>query len=284
MKREPTEHDFATIRSWGLDENPFRAVDDHSPLKEQLRWLNAENRQSHVEYWVRRLEWTEGKTFRTYYTKAEKPIDRNKWEYLKARKAWFIMPLGWDSFAKANIERILDLGCGDGDTTQRIADWIAERWKEQGHDGHALEIMGLDLNPSRIDNAKRLVTSPHPRISMQFSVADNVNGGIEYPDRCFDYVACTGVIEILDDADAAQILDEICRVAGRGVYIEDLADTYPGGYPRENLPKLVEQRGFETTRCELVLTEPFQIEGSSDPLELWPMQRDMNLFAERKPG
>ena len=282
MIREPTEQDFAAIRSWGLDKNPFRAIEDYSPLKEELRWLNADNRRSFADYWVRRLEWTEGKTFRKYYDSAKKPIGRNKWEYLKERKAWYIMPLNWDRFADPGVQRILDLGCGDGDVTQRIADWIAARWSERGYDGHELEILGVDLNRSRVENAENLVVSPHPLITIRFAVSDSAKSSNEFADRSFDYVACTGVIEILDDSDAASILDELCRLADRGIYLEDLAEYYPGGYPRENLPELLEQRGFRIDRREIVLTEPFVVEGSLDPLRLWPIIRDVNIFAERQ--
>lgn len=278
---EPSEQDFAAIRSWGLEARPLRAIEDYSKLKEDLRWVNADNRRAYVEYWVRRLEWTEGKTFRKYYSEARKPISRQKWEYLKARKAWYIMPLGWNRFAEPGVSSILDLGCGDGDVTQRIADWIAKRWSEGEHKGHDLEIVGIDLNESRIENARKFVRSPHPAINLRFMVADGAHDGIDYADRAFDHVACTGVIEILDDADAARMLDEICRVAAQGIYIEDLVEYFPGGYPREDLSDLLTQRGFDTLQKEIVLTEPFVLEGSLDPMGLWPILRDMNLFALR---
>jgi hypothetical protein len=105
-------------RPGGLAANPFAAVDDFSAMKAELRWLNPENRKIYVDYVKRRIEYIAGKNFDSYYKTARKPIDRRRWEFLMQRKAWFIMPLGWDRIADGG-GTVIDLGCGDGDTVQR---------------------------------------------------------------------------------------------------------------------------------------------------------------------
>ena len=35
-----TEKDFEIIDSWGLGEDPFKAISDYSERKKELRWLN----------------------------------------------------------------------------------------------------------------------------------------------------------------------------------------------------------------------------------------------------
>ena len=59
----PEDKDFAALESWGLKQNPFAAVADFSPMKSELRWLNAENRKVYVDYVKRRLEYIAGKNF-----------------------------------------------------------------------------------------------------------------------------------------------------------------------------------------------------------------------------
>lgn len=279
---DPQDKDFATVADWGLKQNPLKAIDDFSPQQLDARWQNPYQKEAHAIYHKKREDYIKQKNFDHYYKTAEKPIDRRRWEYLKDRKAWYIAPLEWDRFAAPEVTRILDLGCGDGDVTQRIADFVALSWQDKKHKGHKLEITGYDLNPSRISNAKLHCRPPHPDISFRFDVCDVVGKGIPHPDRHFDYASTTGVFEILEDTPAEKYMAEICRVTGKGIYVEDLADEYPGGYPRDDFEGFFNRYGFTLLRDHYVLTEPFLREGSADPMRLWPILRSRLMFAVPK--
>lgn len=277
----PEQKDFDAIKKWGLDESPLRAINDFEDSQLDKRWDNTYHNKAHEAYLGRRAQWIANENFDNYYKKAEKPIDRKRWEYLKDRKAWYILPLKWEKFAEASVSRILDLGCGDGDVTQRMIDFIITQWEERGYEGHALEVVGLDLNPSRIMNAKEHVRANHPKISVSFDVCDAIGGGIPYEDQYFDYSATSGVLEILEDEPAAKYSQELARVTKNGIYIEDLYDEYPGGYPRDDLESLFKP-DFTLLERHIILTEPFVEEGTLDPMELWPVLKDQVLFLERK--
>lgn len=279
---DPKENDFATLAAWGLAQDPLKAIKDFSPLKLELRWVNPYQREAYLDYFKKREAYIQKENFDAYYKKAEKPIDRRRWEYIKDRKAWYILPLEWQRFAEKGVTRILDLGCGDGDVTQRIADFIIKTWKDQGYKGHKIEIYGYDLNASRIKNAQQLCTSSHPDITFHFEVCDVVGKGIQQADQFFDYVAVTGVFEILEDKPADIFMKETCRVAAKGVYVEDLADEFPGGYPRETFHAWFEKYGLSLEHHHWVFTEPFVVEGSMDPMKLWPNLKDQVMFAVRK--
>ncbi len=276
----PTAKDFETLASWGLDKNPFAAIEDYSDLKRELRWLNPEHRQCHDAYIARRLHYVEHtKNFDHYYKTAQKPVDRLRWEYMMTRKAWFIMPLGWDQFAEGG--RLIDVGCGDGDVLQRVIRHVERIWKEQGIGDRKLHIVGIDLNASRIQNAKDLVTAANPNITFEFNTA-NVVEGTRFPDRHFDYSLCTGVIEVVDPGEPVRkFVDELCRITKKGLYSEELMDEYPGGYPRRDLPQWLAERGFRTLKVHSIFTEPFNLHKVADPMKLWPIQWDQNLYAER---
>lgn len=277
----PSPADFAAIASWGLKENPFAAVADYSDLKKELRWLNSDNREIYVEQIRKRLEYIEySKSFDQYYRKTDKPIDPTRWEYLLHRKAWFIMPLGWENFAAGSC-RIVDLGCGDGDTVQRVIDWIAHHWHRDGVSDRRVHILGIDLNASRIANAQRLVRSAHPGITVEFQVGDAVSGALPFSVAHFDFAVVTGVLESLDTPAFDAFTDELCRITARGIYVEDLAEKLPGGYPRLDLRELLSRRGFNVSRHHFILTEPFDIARSRDPMRLWPVLLEQNLYAER---
>lgn len=278
----PQKKDFDSIAAWGLKKNPLRAIEDFKPQQLELRWKNPYQQEAHKIYNQKREDYIQKKNFDDYYKRADKPIDRMRWEYLKDRKAWYILPLEWDRFAEPGVQNILDLGCGDGDVTQRIADHIAECWAKKGYAGHALKITGYDLNPSRVKNAQLHCQSPHPSITFEFAVCDVVGAGMPHKDQHFDYSATTGVFEILEDAPAEKFLAEICRVTKHGVYVEDLADEYPGGYPRDNFEALFNKQGFTLAKHHWILTEPFVQEGTLDPMKLWPSLKDQVMFAVRK--
>ena len=275
-----SDEDFDQLKAWGLDADPFQAVSDYSELRVEQRWESAQHRELWAEYIRARQEYIDGKDFDDYYKKAEKPIDRRRWEYLKARKAWYITPLGWDAFAEDSCV-VADLGCGDGDTVQRLVDFVDQRWHDTRVTDRELHVVGIDLNASRIENARQLVQTSNPRITFEFHVGDIVGKGLDFEDGHFDYAMCNGVLEILADAPFERFLDEMCRVAQRGVYIEDLFDRFPGGYPRDTLGLFLRDRGFKVNARQVVFQTPFEEDRFPDPKPLWPMCKVQNLWAER---
>jgi len=274
----PEDKDFQAVEAWGLAADPFAAVADFSPMKRELRWLNPENRRIYVDYVKRRLEYIAGKNFDNYYKTARKPIDRRRWEYLMKRKAWFIMPLGWDRIADAG-GTVIDLGCGDGDTVQRLIDFADARWKQGGFN-RKLHIVGIDLNDSRVQNARELVRSPNPAITFEFRQGDVV-AGLPDPEGAYDFGLITGVLEILEDELYRKFVAGSCRAVRHGIYVEDLFEEFPGGYPRDNLHEEFARHGFVQKKREVVLSEPFDVERVRDPMKLWPMLLDQNLWLER---
>ena len=276
--RIPQPEDFATIDSWGLVENPRAALDDFSERKAEARWSNRRHCRARAEY-VR----TQSDAFvadaQSYYRSMERPIGRTKWEYLKRRKAWFHPPVGWNRFAEPGVARIVDVGCGDGDLTQRIADHVAGAWLRAGYGGFPLEVVGVDLNESRIRNARTHVQSPHEKITTRFERGDVIDG-LRYEDDFFDYAVMNGFFELFDDDTIDQVLDEVARLTARGWYVRDVLENYPGMHPRPDLDEMLTDRGFTVRSTHRVMKEPFCEEGTTDPLGVWPMDLNQVVVAD----
>jgi SAM-dependent methyltransferase len=275
--RVPTPEDFRELERWGLVAEPMAAVEEFSPDLERRR---AEN-ERHLRK-RREQEENVSEAFledaQAYYRSMDRPIDRTKWTYLKRRKAWSHPPVGWGAFAAPGTARILDLGCGDGDQTERVAEFVAGRWTAAGYDGFPMEIVGVDLSESRVANARRHARSPHEQVTLRFEQGDAVDG-LDYADDYFDYTLALGLLETLDDDRAERVLDEVARLTAEGVYVRDVLDPMPGFHPRPDLDERLAGRGFETVERHRVLEEPFVEEGTRDPMDLWPMNLNQVLFA-----
>ena len=275
--RIPTADDFHALEEWGLVEDPHAAIDDYSDERERRRDENDRHRRARREQVENASERFVADS-QSYYRELDRPIDRTKWAYLKRRKAWFQPPVGWARFAALGTSRILDLGCGDGDQTQRVAEFVAGRWQATGYDGFPLEIVGVDLSDSRVENARRHARSPHGKITLRFESGDAV-AGLDYADDFFDYTLAMGLFEVLDDPDAETVLDELARLTAHGVYVRDVLDDYPGLSPRADLDDRLVDRGFDPVDRHECFEEPFVTEGSRDPLAVWPMNVHQVLFA-----
>lgn len=197
------------------------------------------------------------------------------------RKAWFIMPLGWDRIIKDG-KTVVDMGCGDGDTVQRFINLTQKIWSEEGITDRCMHVVGIDLNYSRIENAKKHVKSPSPNITVEFLQGDVVGDGLSYDDSHFDYALCTGVLEILDDSQFNKFLNEMCRITNKGIYIEDLFEEFPGEYPRDDFSSHLNERGYKIKDRHVIFSEPFDIQKIRAPKKLWPILLDQNIFAVRK--
>jgi len=276
----PEEKDFQEIEKWGLEENPFAARDDFSEIKKELRWLNPDHRKLYLEYFVERTDFVNQKNFGEHYEKVRKPLDPTRWEYLMKRKAWFIMPLGWDHMTTGSCQ-IADFGCGDGDTIQRLVQWVDKKWSENGVADRKVNIFGIDFNESRLENAKNLISNSKSNISIHFEKGDIIGKGLAYDDNHFDFGMITGVLEILEDEPCEKFIKEVCRVTRKGMFVEDLLEKFPGEYPREDLSEIFLKHGFQTKQKHLVFSEPFDLDRTRDPMKLWPVMLDQNLWLEK---
>ena len=93
-------------------------MNEYSPLMSELEL--PEQQELYELYKKRNIE---NEDVDNYYKQKVKPISKEKWEYLLARKAWYVMPLGWDNIA-LNSGKVIDVGTGDGDVVQRLIDYV----------------------------------------------------------------------------------------------------------------------------------------------------------------
>ena len=101
------------------------------------------------------------------------------------RKAWYIMPLGWDRIVEKG-GKIADFGCGDGDTVQRLIDYTEPYWNKNNIKDQKIHITGIDLNYSRIENAKKLVKSNNKNITFEFQQGSFVGEKLKFGEQHFD--------------------------------------------------------------------------------------------------
>lgn len=230
--------------------------------------------------YTKRREGRENKSVDEYYKDKVTPIDRKKWEYLSARKAWYVMPLGWENIA-INGGNVVDIGTGDGDVVQRLINYVNKFWQKNNITNKNLHILGLDFISLRIENANRLVTSSNKNITFEFKKAD-LNQKQKYDDYYFDYALSTSVIETIAPEYYQNFIKEMTRLVSKGIYIADIMENFPGGYPRDNLNKDFLELGFRTLKREIVLSEPFDKNGFKNKVKIWPCTLMQNLWLEKK--
>lgn len=105
--------------------------------------------------------------------------------------------------------RIVDVGCGYGDTLRRIDAWAAKR-------GIAVALTGIDLNPDAI-RAAREATAPTQRIEWQ--VGDALS---DHPTGDTDIVLSTLLTHHLPNPEIVRFLCWMEETARYGWFINDL--------------------------------------------------------------
>ncbi|MBB5318210.1 methyltransferase domain-containing protein [Tunturibacter empetritectus] len=112
--------------------------------------------------------------------------------------------------------RVVDVGCGYGDTLRKIDRWAARR-------GVAVTLTGIDLNPDAI-RAAREATPPSQQIEWLVgdALADHTQGPI-------DVVLCSLLTHHLTNAQIVLFLRWMEQTARRGWFIDDL-HRKPGPY------------------------------------------------------
>jgi 2-polyprenyl-3-methyl-5-hydroxy-6-metoxy-1,4-benzoquinol methylase len=106
--------------------------------------------------------------------------------------------------------RVVDVGCGCGDTLRRVHAWAARR-------GIPVRLTGIDLNPDAIRAAKEATS---PTLGIEWIVGDALHSDRSIGE--IDVVICTLLTHHLTDPQIVQFLQWAESMARRGWFVNDL--------------------------------------------------------------
>lgn len=129
-----------------------------------------------------------------------------------AFQAQAIWPQEQPLFARYRLSgplHILDLGCGTGEITRRLAELYPQA-----------QIVGVDILESNLALARDVNVGDPDRVSYETGDAF----ALKYPDASFDLVVCRHMSQSVPDFHL--VLDEIGRVLRRGGWLHLLSEDY----------------------------------------------------------
>ena len=164
----------------------------------------------------------------------------------------FISNRMFDKMLDSKPKRILEGGCGSGATAACFLSFC------EGKIDYELEYTGVDLSKVRVASAKKFV----PKLSggLSYPVKDSFEVGdltnLTYETKFFDTTLVPSVLERVDNTQIYALIEEICRVTDRYIFISDFYDQYPMGWPRspQTLNKTFELFGFYLVDEDYVYT------------------------------
>ena len=104
---------------------------------------------------------------------------------------------------------ILDVGCGTGEFTSRLADMLG-----------GAQILGIEILPEHVAYAQQRHASHAPRL--RFCEGDAF--ALDFPDNRFDFVACRHMLQSVPHPE--RVIAELVRVTRRGGRLHVLAEDY----------------------------------------------------------
>jgi ubiquinone/menaquinone biosynthesis C-methylase UbiE len=114
-----------------------------------------------------------------------------------------------ERYGLAARARVLDVGCGTGEWSRRVAQLLPEA-----------EVLGVDVLPESVAWARQRHAAVAPRLS--FATGDAF--ALDQRDACFDLVACRHVLQAIPEPQ--RVIAELVRVARPGGVVHLLSEDY----------------------------------------------------------
>lgn len=154
---------------------------------------------------------------------------------------------------------LLDLATGSGDIPRALVRWGRRR-------GYDVRVLATDVSEDVLAVTRR-ETADEPSIIVEACDAR----ALPYRDGAFDIAVCSLALHHFPRQEAVRVLDEMGRVARRGIILNDLVRTWPGYVGAWLL-------GNATTRNPLTRHDaPLSILRAFTPEELAAMAREAGL-------
>ncbi|CAF3797767.1 unnamed protein product [Rotaria socialis] len=143
-------------------------------------------------------------------------VQQRSSQYLIDAKERAMKVMKLDQFEDSQQVKILDLGCGLGIDLILVAE-------EAVRLGKIVSIIGLEINPILIEEAKKLYELKKHCLTSNVSI-EIVHGDIRqmaFHDRTFDIVRCDLCLEHVDLSKALLEIKRVLKVNGRLIALED---------------------------------------------------------------
>lgn len=149
--------------------------------------------------------------YKKFYEKqygVKKLINVSQRQFFGLRK--ILKKYDWDRYIVSKQlagsgERILDIGCGNGNMLQKIKD----RYQK---------LYGVDISPFRLEEAKKITKNLYPSDILKFKFLEgNADNTLSFPDDFFDTIICIAVIEHV--YDIFSLIREMYRVLKPDGYV-----------------------------------------------------------------
>ncbi len=120
-----------------------------------------------------------------------------------------------------NSNRILDVGCGTGDTLIEIRNYFEKKYKNI----NKINLFGIDASKYMVERARK-------RTNIENKIVEAVAERLPYESNFFNKIICSEVLEHVEDLEGT--LSEISRVLRNG-------GKYVISYPNEDLINLMKK-------------------------------------------
>ena len=151
-------------------------------------------------------------------------------------------------------KRIFEGGIGSGSACACYLSFLREKKIK-----NKLEYFGIDINKKRLLTANKflkrfLQNEKNIKLSLKYG---NLNK-IPFKENFFDFSFLPSVLERIDNKNITKVIDEICRVSKRGIYVSDLYDRLPNGTPRSHkiYEKMFLKNGFIMSKFTYEIKKP----------------------------
>lgn len=151
-------------------------------------------------------------------------------------------------------KKIFEGGIGSGSACACFISYLRDK-----NNKNNLKYYGIDINKKRLLVANKflkrfLQNDKNITLNLKYG---NLNK-IPYNENFFDFSFIPSVLERIDNKNITKVVDEICRVTKKGIYVSDLFDKLPNGTPRSHrtYEKMFLKNGFFMSEYTYEIKKP----------------------------
>ena len=159
----------------------------------------------------------------------------------------------------SECESFFEAGCGSGLSSQCLISFIIEQQLTRDN-APKVTYHGVDLSEGRVVLAQKYIQNysmPKGPLNLFCHFEKGDLEKIEAKDQSFDVSFIPSVLERVSDSSVDAVVEQVCRVTKKYIFVSDFFDQYPDGWPRNHQvqAKIFKKYGFDLSKHRYHMTE-----------------------------